>query len=304
MNGEFFSRHFSLEKVSEGIYAAIAKEGGGSVGNAGFIDLGDQTIVFDTFNTQQAAEELKSIATKITNRPVTFVINSHWHGDHIRGNQVFQDSTIISSQLTYEKIKDLQPTRIRQQIDNIQDLTNYIHSLKAQMRKTNDIKLAQKISFLSEVETSLPTLELVLPKQTFKEEITFHGTKRSAKLFTWGGGHSYCDAVLFIPNEKVIFMGDLLFVNSHPSFFEESNPEQWIQILKKVGSLDFQKAVPGHGPIGTKKDLLEVSDYIAEMIQIAITANLEEILIPFKYQNWTSPEIYQQNFQSLKELYS
>lgn len=63
---EYNSRHFTLEKVTEGIYAAIAKDGGGAVGNAGFIDLGDKTIVFDTFNTQQAAEDLRSMAEALT----------------------------------------------------------------------------------------------------------------------------------------------------------------------------------------------------------------------------------------------
>lgn len=59
MSGEFYSKHFDLERVGDGVFAAIAKEGGGAVGNAGFVDLGEQTIVFDTFNSPQAAEDLK-----------------------------------------------------------------------------------------------------------------------------------------------------------------------------------------------------------------------------------------------------
>lgn len=102
---ENYSRHFNLEKVSEGIYAAIAKDDGGAFGNAGFIDLGDKTIIFDTFNTQQAAEDLRNIAVNITNKPVSWVINSHFHSDHTRGNQVFKDCHIISSQTTQQQMK-------------------------------------------------------------------------------------------------------------------------------------------------------------------------------------------------------
>jgi cyclase len=302
MIDDFYSKHFTLKKVNEGIYVALSKEGGGSVGNAGFIDLGDQTIVFDTFNTQQAAEDLKNIAEKMTNRTVTWVLNSHWHGDHVRGNQVFKESMIISSQTTYEKMRDIHPSRIHKQRNEIKGLSNYINSLKDQMYKTNDVKLANQINFLSEVESSLPTLELVLPQQTFKDEITFHGKKRSAKLFTLGGGHSYCDAILYIPEEKVIFMGDLLFVNSHPTFFEESNPEKWIRILKEIEGMDIQIAVPGHGPLGTKIHLSKVIEYIEDLCEIVRKGSKIEDKLPDKYQNWSTPEIYQQNLKRLKEL--
>ncbi|WP_413304059.1 MBL fold metallo-hydrolase [Bacillus sp. 1P10SD] len=259
---KFQSKHFTLEKVRDGIYAAIAKEGGGAVGNAGFVDLGCQTLVFDTFNTQQAAEDLNKIAVQVTNQPVTWVINSHWHGDHIRGNQVFKESTIISSQTTYEKMKDLHPARIDKQKSDIQGLKNYIQSLKLKLGEAYDEKLQQQIHFLGEMEVSLPTLELMLPKQTFTDELTFTGTERSAQLFTLGGGHSHCDAVLYIPEEKVAFMGDLLFVNSKPSLFEESNPDKWIQILRKLEEMDIETAIPGHGPVGTKRDFQLVIEYL------------------------------------------
>lgn len=303
MTGEFYSKHFNLEKVSDGVYAAIAKAGGGAVGNAGFIDLGDQIIVFDTFNTPQAAEDLKRAVEKESSLPVTWVVNSHYHGDHIRGNQVFKSSTIISSQVTFEKMRDIHPSRIEQQKREIKGLSDYIHSLKDQLRKEDDRELEQKISFLSEVATSLPILELTLPQQTFKEEKTVNGTKRSAKLFTLGGGHSYCDSMLFIPEEKVIFMGDLLFVQTHPSFFNESAPKQWVNILKSVEGLDFEIAIPGHGPVGTKKDISGLIDYIRDSSKLVETSNhLEEMAIPDKYQHWSSSEMYQQNLQKLKEL--
>ena len=303
MNENLSSKHFTLKKVSEGIYAAIAKEGGGSVGNAGFIDLGGKLIVFDTFNTQQAAEDLKNMAINMTNHTVTLVINSHWHGDHIRGNQVFKDSQIISSYITYEKMREIHPSRIKKQKNDLQGLKNYIELLKEQLSKSKDPKLEHQINFLREMETSLPTLELVLPHQTFINEMTFHGTKRSAKFFTWGGGHSDCDAILYIPEDKVIFMGDLLFVDSHPSFFEESNPGNWIEILEKVEKMDIQQAVPGHGPIGTKNDLSKLREYIIEISEIASQSiNPEDTPLPNKYQKWSSPEQFQNNIKRLKEF--
>ncbi|MEX3743921.1 MULTISPECIES: MBL fold metallo-hydrolase [Lysinibacillus] len=303
MNNAFCSKHFKLEQISKGIYAAIAKEGGGAVANAGFVDLGDKVIVFDTFNTQQASEDLRLIAEKITNQTVTLVVNSHWHGDHIRGNQSFKDTIIISSEITYSKIRDIHPSRFSKQKNDIQGLKDYIQSLKEKLHQANDPTIQYQINSLNELKESLPTLKLVLPNQKFNNEITIQGTKRSAKLFTLGGGHSYCDAMLYIPDEKVIFMGDLLFVNCHPTFFEESDPVKWSNILKKVERLEIDVAVPGHGPTGTTEDISKIINYISKLTSIAEKSNQnEDIEIPEIYKDWSSPEIYQQNIERLRAL--
>ncbi|MFD1739736.1 MBL fold metallo-hydrolase [Bacillus salitolerans] len=302
MNGSFTSKHFTLEKVSEHVYSAIAKEDGGSGANAGFVNLGDKTIVFDTFNTQQAAEDLKILAENITGQPVKWVINSHWHGDHIRGNQVFKDSQIISSNLTYSKMKDTHPTRIKKQKDDIEGLTNYIQTLKEQLTQNGEMELHNQIGFLMELKLSLPTLELVLPSQTFHDEISFYGSERSAKLFTLGGGHSFCDSMLYIPDEKVMFMGDLLFVHCHPTFFEETNPLKWMEILKKIHTLEIDAAIPGHGLVGTKEDITLLTRYINELCLITSEGlTNKNIKVPDRYKHWSSPENYIQNVTRIVE---
>lgn len=296
--GEIDSKHFTLERVSKYVYAAIAKNGSGSVANAGFVDLGDNLIIFDTFNTQQASEELKSIAEKVTNHSVTWVVNSHWHGDHIRGNQTFRGRNIISSEITYSKMKKNHPSRINKQKNDIQGLSNYIDSLI----QKQDKKFMEQINFLCELKKSLPTLELELPNKTFKGELTFRGTNCIAKIFSLGGGHSSCDSMMYIPDEKVIFMGDLLFVNCHPTFFEESNLDNWVEILKKVELMVIDVAISGHGSIGTKKDLLKMIDYINELKNVVgKNNNIEEIEMPAKYRDWSSPEVYHQNLKLINE---
>ncbi|MED3551323.1 MBL fold metallo-hydrolase [Cytobacillus praedii] len=299
----FQSKHFKLEKVSNSIYAAIAQEGGGAAANAGFVDLGEKVIIFDTFNTQQASQDLMHLAESITNHPVTWVINSHWHGDHIRGNQTFKNRIIISSESTYTKMKDIHPSRIAAQKNDMNGLTNYIQSLQDQLVQNTDAQLQYQINFLSELKSSLPTLELVLPNQTFIDKMTFHGKKQSATLFTLGRGHSLCDAMLYIPDEKVIFMGDLLFVSCHPTFFEESNLEHWATILKKVMLMEIDVAVPGHGSIGTKEDISKVIHYLSDLTAI-VGGNhpIEEIKIPAKYKDWGSSEVFQQNIKISEAL--
>ena len=86
------SRHFRLEQLQEGIYAAIHKEGGWAISNAGIVDLGDRTLVFDSFRSTQPALDLRLAAEQLTGRPVSIVVNSHYHADHTWGNCYFPAS--------------------------------------------------------------------------------------------------------------------------------------------------------------------------------------------------------------------
>src|SRR5690348_3454952 len=95
------SRHFQLEQLADGVYAAISIDGTGSMSNAGIVDLGDTTLIFDTFATPQAAQDLRSAAEQLTGHAIRYVINSHKHGDHVWGNQVFsQHGCIIATDTT------------------------------------------------------------------------------------------------------------------------------------------------------------------------------------------------------------
>ncbi|MBW3112685.1 MBL fold metallo-hydrolase [Bacillus sp. MCCB 382] len=291
------NNHFTLNKVKEGIYAAISKPGGGAVANAGFVDLGDGVIVFDTFNTQQASKDLREAAERITNQSVMCVVNSHYHGDHIRGNQTFKDISILSSEKTLEKMKEIHPPRIEKQKADIEGLTQYIASLEKQLNESGESTLLDQLSFLYEMKQSLPALELTLPNETFKEKKILQGTDRRAKLFTLGGGHSFCDSMLYLPEEKVIFTGDLVFVQCHPTFFDETDPISWIDILQAIKELDIETVIPGHGPIGTREDIDAMIHYLAHLLSIQHEESTE---IPLLYKDWSSPDVYFQNIKSLK----
>ena len=103
--------------------------------------------MFDTFNTQQASKALRDAAEKITNQSVTWVVNSHYHGDHVRGNQTFKDTSIISSETTLEKMKEIHPSRIEKQKADIDGLTQYIESLEKQHDESGGSTLQDQVAF-------------------------------------------------------------------------------------------------------------------------------------------------------------
>lgn len=96
--------HFRLEQVADDAWAAIALPDAGAVGNAGFIRVDENTIVFDTFASTTAADALRLAAEMIA--PVAYAVNSHWHGDHVNGNGAFADVPIVASERTSELMEE------------------------------------------------------------------------------------------------------------------------------------------------------------------------------------------------------
>jgi cyclase len=96
--------HFQLEQVADDAWAAVALPATGAVGNAGFIRVGESTIIFDTFASTAAADELRSSAEVIA--PVAYAINSHWHADHVNGNASFDDVAIVATERTRELMEE------------------------------------------------------------------------------------------------------------------------------------------------------------------------------------------------------
>ncbi len=95
--------HFRLEQVADDAWAAIALPGTGAVGNAGFVHVNDSTVVFDTFMTVEAADDLRLAAEVVA--PVAYAINSHYHRDHVSGNTSFDDVPIVATERTRELIE-------------------------------------------------------------------------------------------------------------------------------------------------------------------------------------------------------
>lgn len=102
--------HYLLDGVADGVFAAIATSGGGGRGNAAIVQLDGGTLVFDTGMTPQAGNELRSLAER--SGPVRWVVNSHWHADHVRGNQAFTGAEIVATART----KGLIETRAAEQL--------------------------------------------------------------------------------------------------------------------------------------------------------------------------------------------
>lgn len=293
----FDSDHFTLFELVPGVFAAIHKEGGGAIGNAGIIDLGDKTMVFDTFISPFAAQDLKVAAEKLIAKPVSIVVNSHYHNDHIRGNQVFEETEIISTEVTLELIK----TEGREEF--AWDNENAPRIFKELSEQGGD---PVAIDYYRVIAESLPGLEMVLPTKTFKDRLEIVGSARKVELVSYGGGHTGDDAFLILPDEKIAFLADLLFVQSHP-FLADGDPDALCEYLEKIMQLDLEVLVPGHGPVGEMGDVGLLRDYVRAMIDlsedlVSTGKRMEDIsldLIPAEYRSWLFRNFFRANLTFL-----
>src|SRR5579872_1232827 len=300
------THHFQLEQVADGIFAAIVLPGTGAQGNAAIVDLGDSTLIFDTFLTVQAAEELRDIAELLTGRLATYVVNSHYHLDHVMGNQVFfPHATFIATSQTRTLMEN------DTSIDEIQH-TDIVSPLEEALAKAQDGEQRQRIATnLAEnkaLVASLSTLQRVLPGLTFEDRLVFHGSKRSAELMTYGGGHTKSDAFLYLPAEKLALMADLLFNYCH-AMIVDGDPHEWQRILERVKLLDLHTLVPGHGPVGTGADLDIQQQYlklIEEMAQTVVQrgGTLEDavqLTMPAPFDTLPASDVFEWNMEFLLE---
>ncbi|MEH7331412.1 MBL fold metallo-hydrolase [Neobacillus drentensis] len=302
------SKYFSLQQLSEGVYAAISTPGTGSWANAGIIDIGGQTIIFDTFATPSAARDFRSAAEELTGRKASFVINSHEHIDHVHGNQVFSDASIISTYQTRQQIAVRQPNFI----DMVKKNTHYLDQMRNEMKQETNLAKRQETETLLGEYTAITNdadrSTLTLPSITFIEKMIFHGTRRSAELITCGRCHSSSDSFLYLPEDKILFLADLMHIGCHADF-RQGDIDNWINSLDKIKLLDARVVVAGHGIVGTAEELTVMQNYLLDLKKLAYdwsqkdgtTENVHELDIPGAYKDYLVPSVFYSNLRFLLE---
>jgi cyclase len=304
------SRHFDLHQVADGVYAAIATNDGWAIANAGIIDTGDQTIVFDAFLTPAAAHDLRLCAEQLTGRTPDLVVNSHFHSDHMWGNQAFTPAChILASAATRQLMVTAGANDLTWHKANaasrLQSLRTKLKSAGSDLERDD---LTSWIAYFEGLVQELPHLSVRLPDTTFASRRTIRGSKRTVKLISYAHAHTGSDTILYLPGEGA-FVGDLLFVAAHP-YLSDGDPQRLLGVLHELAALDAPFLVPGHGPVGTRADIAIMSGYVAECLRTARSfvascavedCAISSIEIPTPYSHWQQPNIFHANIAALSQ---
>jgi glyoxylase-like metal-dependent hydrolase (beta-lactamase superfamily II) len=237
------ARHFTLVPAGEGAWAAIAKDGDrDSVGNAGFVVGSDAVLVVDTFMTPAGAEELAAEIRKITPLPIRWVVNTHYHLDHVGGKRRLRT-----------RGRDGDRARKRARVD-----------------RTENLKWRREIT----AEDREMLGRLVLPGLTYRDGVTIWlGDRKVEVLFR--AGHTGGDSIVVVPSSNVVFAGDLFWRETLPNLIDAST-EAWVDTLD--GFLQAHPAstfVPGHGTPGKALDVRTFREFLSAL-RLSVARGLSE----------------------------
>jgi len=266
------AQSFDIVKVMENVYAGIARPG--VLCNGAFIVNRDEVLVVDTHLRPSWARDLIAEVRKVTDKPVRYVVNTHWHGDHTHGNQAYVQAfggavEYLAQHWTRDDIigkaiPSIQTSVTRTVPENIARLEKMLaegkdqqgKELTAEQRTGAERSLASQKSYLEE----LKTIQITLPTITFEKSLILYrtapdGSERPIHIYYFGKGHTRGDVVVYLPNEKLLFTGDLL-TNGVP-FARDGYPSLWVTALEGARKLDFVKVLSGHGPVQDGKVQME-----------------------------------------------
>jgi len=261
------AQYWDVTQVADGVYAAIGKNG--AFGNCAFIVNQDDVLAVDGSMRPSWARDLVLQIQRLTDRPVRYVVNTHWHPDHTQGDEAYLEAfgpsvEFIAQQFTDEDITGKEIPNIQK---TLADLPGQIAKMEKSLADGKDAEgnplaegaraalekqLADQKAYLGELQ------QMRIPPRTltFEHNLTLHKPGgRTIEILNFGTGHTRGDVVVFLPKEKVVVTGDL-FTSGIP-FFRDSYPSHWVKVLEAMDKLDWTVAIPGHGDVQQGKGQIE-----------------------------------------------
>lgn len=254
-------RQFQTVEVAPGVVAFIAAETSGPIpsGNVVAVIGEEAVLVVDSGRFPTLARRMVAEIRKRTDKPVRYLVHTHWHLDHIVADGVFRDAwpgiTFVSTEFTRRKIVDKQIAYVRDIAKIDQEyaggLTQYVDGGKRRDGTPipENVKryLRQQIADIGLELAEVAGVPLVAPSLTFEKELTVHLGKRSVRIASLGKGNTAGDAVVIVPDARVVVTGDLLVAPTPYGY--GCHPAEWIETLAALSSIDAAAIVPGHGPV-------------------------------------------------------
>ena len=243
-----------FEEVAPGVYFIV---GTGTIfvqSNAMLVLSDEDALVVDSHVTPAAARALLASIAEVTDKPVTHLVNTHYHFDHAHGNQVFPEGVAIvgheftRAMLLTDVMK--QPTaaiftgNIPNEIAAMKEAADALEDGEEKETLMEQIAV-QEAHYVAVGETA-PTPPNVTLTSRMTIHRTFEGRDRPIELLHLGRGHTGGDVVVLLPNERVVFTGDLVLAGA--AYIGDGYVDEWLDTLDRFEELEFDLILPGHGP--------------------------------------------------------
>jgi cyclase len=258
---------YKFEKVADGVYYAT----GGMGSNIPIIVNDHNVMLVDDGSTPATARALLEDLRLITDNPVRYVVNTHFHYDHTDGNSVFSPGVeIIAHEYVRTKmlifnVLEIEPYKTSQRTR----MPLLIESLKKQIEDEKDsgqkAALEKQLAAAQTLSDQLKEIKPTPPNVTYTAKMVLYAGQREIQLLFLGRGHTGGDTVVFLPKERIVCTGDLM--ESRPAYMGDAFFDEWITTLDELKKLDFTIVLPGHGkPFGGKSLITAFQSYLTDVM--------------------------------------
>jgi glyoxylase-like metal-dependent hydrolase (beta-lactamase superfamily II) len=260
---------FNFEKIADGVYYATAS-GTMITGSNDVVIVNDNDVLLvDAGTTPAVARALVQDVKLLTDKPIRWVVNTHFHYDHTDGNSVFgPDVQIIAHEYVRYAILNLDVLH-REPFKTAQaGLPGQIESLKKQASAETDAQkraaLQQQLSATEAEQKQFAEIKPTPPTMTYASHLTLRRGQREIQLLFLGRGHTPGDTVIFLPKERIVCTGDLM--ESRLAYMGDGIFDEWVTTLDAVKKLDFDTVLPGHGvPFHEKALITAYQSYLKDL---------------------------------------
>lgn len=244
-----------LQEVAPGIYTYLQYDGSWGISNTGFanVESEDGLLVIDATLVASMAESFIREIRRVTNKPYRHLINTHSHPDHTGGNRLFDGAEIVSHAIC----RDEMLRGVRREAAPVAAASSAPAMPQGPMASIPQTPgLKRMFDMIRDDEGRV----IRLPDLTYDDQLTLHYGDTIVELHYFGPAHTFGDTLVYFPEHKLLFAGDVGFFYSTP-LAASGKIGGWLDVIEKVNQMDVETIVPGHGPPGGKRELDDVREY-------------------------------------------
>ncbi len=233
-----------LHEVADGVFAYLQPDGGWGWSNAGLAASNGTSLLIDTlFDLKLTQEMLGAMAQVTASNPIGTLVNTHANGDHCYGNSLVSNAEVVASEASAHEMDELPPSGLAAM-------------MKADFGEVTNQYLQESFGPFSFDNIDPPTVD-----RTFSGELRLDVGDNAIDLIEVGPAHTAGDVLVHLPEQGVVFTGDILFINGTPIVWN-GPVSNWTAACDRIIDMDCSVIVPGHGPLTDAAGVRAVGGYL------------------------------------------